>query len=357
MLLFVWKGGTCCLLLLTLRKKQAKMKNTPFIKIACNLICLLAVFGIGAAPDVSPPEATITNGLIKAHLYLPDADNGYYRATRFDWSGVMNSLEFDGHNYYGQWYERYSPTINDAIMGPVEAFDPLGYDDAQPGGSFVKVGVGELTKPNTTAYNFATYYPIVNSGKWKIKVKPDQVQFTHTLKGAQYAYEYNKTVKLLKDKPVMVLSHTLKNTGDKTITTAVFDHNFLVIDKQLTGPGFEVNFPIADEKLNPRMEEFVKLQDKQLVFLKELGRRNASFKDLTNGVETDYSIKVDNHNTGAGVKITADRPISKLVFWSAAKTICPEPYINITIAPGKTFSWNITYEYYSNPVNSLAGSK
>ena len=35
------------------------------------------------------PQVEITNGLIKARLYLPDANNGYYRATRFDWSGII----------------------------------------------------------------------------------------------------------------------------------------------------------------------------------------------------------------------------------------------------------------------------
>ena len=37
------------------------------------------------APAATFPEATITNGLVTARLYLPDPVNGYYRATRFDW--------------------------------------------------------------------------------------------------------------------------------------------------------------------------------------------------------------------------------------------------------------------------------
>ena len=37
----------------------------------------------------------------------------------------------------------------------------------------------------------------------------------------------------------------------------------------------------------------------------------------------DYDIKIENHKTGAGVRITSDQPISKIVFWSAPKTVCP----------------------------------
>jgi len=318
------------------------------IKTICVLPGLLPFLLISFVPGKNPPQAEISNGLIHAHLYLPDADNGYYRATRFDWSGVIDDLEVNRHHYYGQWYQKYSPTINDAIMGPVEAFDPIGYNEIKPGESFLKIGVGFVTKVDNLPYDFATYYPIVDAGKWHTKVKKNQVRFEQILKGTEYAYDYTKTVKLVKNKPIMVLSHSLKNTGTKIIETSVFDHNFLVMDMQLTGPGFVVTLPLKpNEQLNARMQAYAELQGNQLLFLKDLDGKNVSFKDLTNGNGAGYNLKVENHNTGAAVKITGDKRISKLVFWSASKTICPEPYINIKVEPGKTFTWNITYEYYN----------
>jgi hypothetical protein len=35
----------------------------------------------------------IANARVRATLYLPDAQSGYQRAMRFDWSGVVASLE------------------------------------------------------------------------------------------------------------------------------------------------------------------------------------------------------------------------------------------------------------------------
>ena len=49
----------------------------------------------------------------------------------------------------------------------------------------------------------------------------------------------------------------------------------------------------------------------------------------------DYDIRVENRKTRAGVRITADRPIAKFVFWSAPITVCPEPYIDASVAPGQ----------------------
>jgi len=165
------------------------------------------------------PECEIKNKMIHARVYLPDQESGYYRSTRFDWSGVISELVYNGHTYLGVWNDMYDPTLHDAITGPVEEFAPLGYDAAKTGGSFVKIGVGILLKPEEPKYNKFTYYQIEDNGKWKIRKKSDQITFIHTLEHEDYGYEYEKTVKLVKGKPVLEILHTLKNKGQLAIET------------------------------------------------------------------------------------------------------------------------------------------
>lgn len=310
---------------------------------------LLVVLLIGAKPADEFPQAEISNGVIRALLYLPDSQTGYYRGARFDWAGVMPELEYQGHTYFGQWFEKYSPTIHDAIMGPVEAFTPVGYEEAKAGENFLKVGIGMVTKSEEVPYSFAAPYTIANSGVWKVKKKSDQVIFTQTLEDKAYAYEYKKTVQLVKGKPEMVLLHSLKNNGKQTLETSVFNHNFFVMDKQPIGPDFVVTFPF---KLTTETEAPValgKLQDNQILFGKELINNEHLFYRSLQGFSntaSDHDIKIENHKTGAAVRIKSDQPISRLVFWSAPKTICPEPYILLKIQPGETVQWKISYEFY-----------
>ena len=320
-----------------------------FIKHKVYIItCLLIGISVCITSFIEPNEVEINNSLISAHLYLPNFTTGYYRAVRFDWAGIIPSLTYNGHSYYGQWFKNYDPLKDDAVMGPVESFDPLGYDQTKIGGSFIKIGVGVLTKPDDSIYKFSRLYKIVNPGKWDVQVKKDQVIFTHTLKDSAYSYSYEKTVKLIKNKPILELSHTLKNTGNRIIETSVFDHNFLVMDNQPTGAGFDITFPFDLSGIVNRKPDYVKLQGNQLIYLKDLDNKFVSFVDLTNGKGSEhYDLKIENHNTGAAVRITADKPIEKMVFWSADKTICPEPYIKIKVAPGQEFSWTIRYEYYN----------
>ncbi|MBK6817240.1 MAG: hypothetical protein IPG82_17720 [Saprospiraceae bacterium] len=84
---------------------------------------LIATVSLSQSQDHFP-QTTITNKIINARLYLPNTETGYYRGSRFDWAGVIPSLEWNGHQYFGQWFETYEPTLHDAIMGPVEAFAP-----------------------------------------------------------------------------------------------------------------------------------------------------------------------------------------------------------------------------------------
>ena len=311
--------------------------------------CLVSFLMISATQSEKFPEARISNGILNASLYLPDTLNGYYRAMRFDWSGVISSLTYDGHEYFGQWFQKYSPLINDAIMGPVEEFTPLKYSETKAGDTFLKIGVGMLVKADDSRYAFSKNYKIDNNGVWKTKEKSDQVQFAHKLQDPKYSYEYKKTVRLVKGKPGMVLIHTIKNTGKTLIETDVYDHNFFTIDKSPTGPDLRVLFAF-----NPGGKftgaDITQFNGNQLTLKRELNKGEnihcaglTGFSDRTE----DYDIRIENIKTGAGVRITCDKPLSKMVLWANPYTLCPEPYISIKVEPGKEFSWNINYEFYT----------
>jgi hypothetical protein len=205
------------------------------------------------------PSHEITNGEITATVYLPDAKSGFYRTTRFDWSGAIGSLKYKGHDYYGTWWSKITDIYDfgyegpgkdvisadfTAMVGPAEEFGALGYNDVPSGGLFVKPGVGALRR-NDANYNHSLPYPIANGGTWDVKRSRDAVEFTHTLNepSITFGYVYTKIVRLTPGKPQMTISHVMKNTGSKPIVTNVYNHNFTTIDKQTTGPDVEISVP------------------------------------------------------------------------------------------------------------------
>jgi hypothetical protein len=321
------------------------MKRPSLIILGLVILSLILNF------NEPPPEAFITNGLINARLYLPDPVNGYYRGARFDWGGVIYDLEYKNHHYFGKWFDHYEPTLHDAIMGPVDSFNPIGYEEAKTGDTFLRIGVGILEKPDEPRYAFSTPYKIVNNGTWKVKKKSAGVIFTHELKSERYQYVYTKNVTLTKGKPELVLEHTLRNNGTTTLETEVYNHNFFVMDQQATGPDFTVKFPFIPQG------EFQGNTDKGAIDGKDIVYKDVFSKGEFCAVapltgygttESDYDIRIENKKTGTGVRIIGDKPIVKFIYWSAAATLCPEPYVKVKVAPGKEMAWNIRYEFYVN---------
>ena len=303
------------------------------------------------------PKAEISNGLIRAELMLPDSQNGSYRGTRFDWSGIISSLQFSGHEYFGRWYEHHDPKIHDAITGPVEEFRTndkgLGYDEAKAGGTFVRIGVGTVRKPDEPEYRPFETYEIVDPGKWTVKKHADRIEFTHRLKSSDgYAYVYRKTIRLVKGKPELLIEHSFKNTGQKAIDTSQYNHNFFVIDHEVVGPDVAVKFaftPVPQRSFAGQAE----VRGQEIIFPHELEGRNSVFSELggsSNNIK-DYDFHVENLKSGAGVHITSNQPLERLNFWAIRTVASAEPYIHLRIDSGKESHWTIRYEFYTLPAS------
>jgi hypothetical protein len=333
----------------------------------------IASFMLGAILLPSPanasdyPQARISNGQITATVFLPDAVKGYYRSTRFDWSGAVNSLQFKGHEYYGIWFDSVDPKVINkdfpdgkvvngppgALYGPVNEFQtPLGWNEAKPGNTFIKIGVGALRRGEGT-YNRFVPYDIVNTGTWKIKKHKNSIEFQQEISdpSSGYGYIYRKVVRLEQGKPNMVIEHSLKNTGEKEIKSNVYNHNFVVLDKQTPGPDFTFKVPFEIKPMRPPDKALAEARGNQVVLMKKLsGSEEVAmpFRGFSDSASDNKTI-IENHKVGAGLKITGDRPLTMTVFWSIRTVLAVEPYIAIDVQPGAEFTWKDMYEYYTLP--------
>lgn len=336
--------------------------------ICCSLFLVL-ILRLKASM-VTPPQTEISNGDIHVKLYLPDPKAGYYRGTRFDWSGVIGSLTYRGHEYYAPWFDSVDPAVHDykyegakiiasscsGITGPAEEFKTgdaaLGWDEAKPGGTFIKIAVGVLRK-DEGRYDFVKQYEIVDTGKWTVVPHRDSVEFTQVLAdpSSGYGYTYHKTVRLVSGKPEMVLEHRLENTGRRAIQTSVYNHNFLVLDRQPIGPDLVTTFAFSLRSPEPPDQRLAQLRGNQFVYERVLRDRDMVEAPLEGFSDNpkDNDIRVENHKAGAGLRIVGDHPLSHVNLWSIRTVLAVEPFISMTIEPGGEFAWRITYDYYTIP--------
>ncbi len=351
---------------MTLSFKQVTLLSRAMIlqSLALSLLLGASCPGIAETRDLQ-----ISNGVIEATIHPPDPMSGFYRGTRFDWSGVVGSLKYAGHNYYGPWFTKTDPSVEDyiyqgadiiagpcsAVTGPAEEFstngEGLGFSEASPGGTFLKIGVGVLRKPDNAKYNLFRLYDIVDHGKWSVQAKPDSVQFTQRVTDASsgYGYLYEKTVRLVPGKPQMVIEHRLTNIGKRSIESSVYDHNFLVLDNQTIGPDFTIALPFDVHPGKPIKDALGAIDGKTITYRKVLEGHD-QFAVVIHGfgkTSADYKITIENKHLGVGMKITGDQPLENEELWSIRSILAMEPFIHMSIAPGKTFTWKYTYDYYT----------
>ncbi len=316
---------------------------------------------------VTAPVVTLRNEQIAAKIWLPDVQKGFYRGVRFDWAGVIGGLTYKGHDFYVPWFDGMSPSVRDfvfqdgkaiagpntAATGPVEEFNAeggaLGYAEAKPGEVFVKIGVGVLRRLDDAAYAPFRQYPLVDAGKRSNVVQADHVELTHevTDPGTGYAYHYVKTVRLVKDQPVMLLEHVLRNTGTRTITTQVYNHNFLNINGTGTTSGLELSTAYPFTVAAAPDAQLAEVAGNRFIYraAPTTEQRVTAVLNGFGAAAADNGFHIVHRTLGAGVRITGDQPLTRAFLWSIKPVMSIEPFIRMSIAPGESFKWSYRYEF------------
>ncbi len=130
-----------------------------------------------------------------------------------------------------------------------------------------------LLKKNSAQYLFSNSYEI-KPAEFKVTKKPNKIIIeciSPSING--YAYVLKKEIELLESS--FVIRYYLRNTGEKTITTNEYIHNFLAINKDLMGSNYILKFPfqikpeLFGATVNP--EGKVEIGQKKITFNQWIG--------------------------------------------------------------------------------------
>ena len=327
---------------------------------AVSVVLLLA--GPAVAEDY--PHVFLKSKSLKAKLYLPDAEKGFYRGTRFVRAGVLGEIEFAGHKLFGPWKEKHDPTNHDDIIGFAPEFGQqktLGYDAAAVGETFLKIGVGELEKPKEAQYSFATKYKIVKPAEWKEFIREgsdDSLRRIGWLTSGEspsgLKYQLQMTIQLTESRgvPTLRMSYQLKNIGRGQISTDFYQHNFFNVDGDPIGPNYALEFPFTPKPQTPRgrFEELVAVEGKDLRFKDKVveGFVMAGVTGFIPATARDKQVVMKHTPSGARVLCAWDYGTQKINVWGMKTTIRPEPFTQVIVEPRQTKRWSVLYRFEGN---------
>ena len=288
------------------------------------------------------PKTIISNGKVTATIALPDPKRAYYRGPRFDHSSIIPELKFNNHSYFGLYAGKVrNPVGNSDCAGPSEEFfEPLGYDRVKVGQPFIKVGVG-LFERAFPKYFFGNSYWPVKFFEWKTKVGNNFVEFSQEVVEGDYSYDYTRKIIIPKDKNTLVIKYFFKNTGKKRIITSQYAHNFIKIDNKPINSEYTVRFKNKVKPVRP-LPDNVKFSKGNTfnMYEKTMFTPLLGFKSIK-----DNCVDIFLPNK-TGIKISGDFIPFRYWLFSCNKTVCPESFIRIDLAPGQKLRWTRTYAFY-----------
>ena len=181
-----------------------------------------------------------------------------YHGTRFDWNGFITQVTLDGQHTFCV-PEDYTPGKGTGGIGICNEFgidQPVGYDEAKPGDCFPKLGIGLLTRLDSSTYSFWDPHQIAQRFPIEMAVSKQQVTFTvQPIECRGYAARLTKQISVENNR--MTIQYELENTGEKPILTNEYTHNFIGINQQPLGSAYTLRFPqnIAFEDITPMVRD------------------------------------------------------------------------------------------------------
>ncbi|GIR11767.1 MAG: hypothetical protein CM15mP23_03420 [Cryomorphaceae bacterium] len=276
---------------------------------------------------------------------LIDLPNENYNFSRFDWTGKIVKVKFQNILISGN--ERTDINKENSLgKGFYNEFginNGLGFDEVKNGEWFHKIGVGALKKEGDK-YLFhknyekrpAEFNNIIESNRVLITCKSEYLN--------GYSYILKKEIELCENK--FKVKYNLENTGQKVILTNEYNHNFILVNKNLLERDLILKFPFQlnpasfDENVNP--EQKVDIGQNEIKFNSN-PNEPYFFSNLSGNKTIEATWELINIPKKIIIRETGNFMTNKVNLWGNKHVISPELFINLNIMPGESFKWNRTY--------------
>jgi hypothetical protein len=287
----------------------------------------------------------LKNKNLQVYIDLPLQN---YKLARFDWTGKITAVKYKNIPVAGV-EKMNAADQNDYGKGFYNEFGidaPVAYDETEEGDFFHKIGIGMLKKEGEE-YLFSNNYEL-QPAEFVVSTKPDTIIIECTSQSINgYSYILKKEIELLDTG--FIIKYNLHNTGEKTITTNEYNHNFLAIDKDLIGNNYilKFKFPIKPElfgaAVNP--EKKIKIGPNEITF-EGTPNEQFFFSNLSGNEKVDACWKLINTKNKIGISEKGSFKTSKVNLWGWKHVISPELFFDVNVEANQTIEWSRTYHIF-----------
>eukprot|EP00469_Lotharella_globosa_P017280 CAMPEP_0167825664 /NCGR_PEP_ID=MMETSP0112_2-20121227/9517_1 /TAXON_ID=91324 /ORGANISM="Lotharella globosa, Strain CCCM811" /LENGTH=448 /DNA_ID=CAMNT_0007727847 /DNA_START=73 /DNA_END=1419 /DNA_ORIENTATION=+ len=326
------------------------------------------------------PHRVLRSHMLTVTVYTPDAQKGYYRASRFEWSSMIGHVTLDNTSFLDDWRKPHNPEIPEHGIGFAEEFgmaNPPGFEPRK-GSRFLKLGVGVCENHASAPYDFNYAYRVVDPGQWTWQSTESSMVLKTRKTLGKHGYAFEKRISV--ENATITIHHILENIGEKPISTWTYSHNFFNRPNSFTGTNYTFNVPVSltrdsfdactgdatgilnpthvspkawksqDARDAPALSSALspQISSKEFYFSRELNASDVIYCDFgfTSSTPNRFSVR-DAH--GNGFNKVGTESLQTLHFYAVNTTLAVEPFSHIHLKPGEKTSWTHHVTFIASP--------
>lgn len=283
---------------------------------------------------------TLSNGILTADILLP----GSYKRSRYDHSGMVEQVRLGNNTFLSR--EKIGDGCGLGGVGLACCYEwkePELHDETAVADQFLQIGVGLLKRTDTGAWLFNRDYPVTEP-EHTVMVGADFAE-VHTLPQLCAGMAVDQTRRWSLEGDRLVMTSTLRNVGSRMVNATEFCHNFFRFNGKEIDASYRLSFPYT---VIPKLRRGQLLLERDAVRLGAFDEPTASTAFWLNGFEglREHWMKLENDVTKTGVIISEDFPLCRIYSWNNRDALCPETFIELSLAPGESRSWTRSYLFY-----------
>ncbi len=274
-----------------------------------------------------------------------------YQGSRFDRSGNITQVILDGKTTFCTTEKSVNFDGRFHGQGLYNEFGiniPVGYDDCKTGNTFLKIGVGLLTRTGDGPYDFFASYPVkpfdVEVGQGdnfiRFNVKPEDCR--------GYAVNMVKTI-TLEDNSVHI-DYLLQNTGTRAICTNEYCHNFISFNHL----NIDEHYSLNTSGIIPGLSDMIEAVNPESACSIGNGQLSFNFTPAKDIFFSPFALfsgpgmwELTHRNFGTAVCEQTDFTPIIMNVWGTKHVLSPELFVDINISPGHSQKWRRTFKFYS----------
>lgn len=304
--------------------------TTQRIRRSAAWVPIYAVTMGAACADVH----VLAHGSLRVEIETATDRHMHEFGPRFDRTAVVRSVTVDDVELLGPW------GLSDEFG--LYGDGVLGYEAAEIGDRFVKIGVGTLERDTSASYHFAHPYPVSTLFPTRVETADRQLSiFQDSDPGLPQRYRYRKTYTVGADN-LLTITYHLANSGEVPWTFEHYNHHWFRLGALAPGPGYRVSTGFS----LPDAETVFQLEPNALRMAGPLDEGGAAYygSDLGDATASANSVALSVDGSTI-VRYEGSFVPARFAVYASAEGFCPEIFKRSALQPGEDVSWSATYRF------------